>query len=500
MRAMPGGDRVLVATVEGAFLAGVNDGRVQRIATGAMFDAVAEPTPGRYVTAGMDGSLQRWTAGSLSPTPIELDGSPWSLAVSPDGSLLSVAGQGGLHVLRLGEGDSVAFSVPGDQADAAWSPDGERLVVGGGDNTVRIYTKTGRLLSALEGHESSMQPVGFVGPDAVVSVGGGGDGQVRRWDASAGVEQQLRGRVLPTTGGIAFDGDSRITLVGADGSAETWRPGSPGARPLLPAVPEASVQAADARGDLVAVSLQGGQVIVRDRTGAEIASASYPNNLGNGVALDPRSRRVGIALATGEVDVMGLTPGAKPRTVDRQEGQAFSVAFSPVDETIASGGIDGTVKVTGGPDGSRTLGTHDGSVNALAFSPGGRWLASGSADKTVRVWDLSGEEQPRVIRSHQGSVNAVAFADDERLVSGGGDAVRVTDWRRGVTLLTIPRPANAVATSGEEPAIAYYGTDNVVREIECDVCGPIDDVEGLAEERTTRELTEAEQADFHVQD
>ena len=62
----------------------------------------AEPTPGRYVTAGMDGSLQRWSAGSPSPTPIEVDGSPWALAVSPDGSLLAVAGDGGLHVLRLG--------------------------------------------------------------------------------------------------------------------------------------------------------------------------------------------------------------------------------------------------------------------------------------------------------------------------------------------------------------------------------------------------------------
>jgi WD40 repeat protein len=502
MHATPGGDRVIVATTEGAFLAGVGDGRVQRIASGSMLDAVAEPTPGRYITAGSDGSLQRWRTGSSSPTPLVIAGTAWYLAVSPDGSLLAVAGDRGLHVLRLEEGGAVAFAAlaAGAAASVAWSPDGERLVVGGGDNAVRIYSRGGRLLSLLEGHESSVRPVGFVGPDAVVSVGGGGDGQVRRWDASAGVEQQLRGRVLASYGGIAFDGDSRVTVVGADGSAESWRPGSPGTRPLLPAVPGASVYTADARGDLIAVSLQGGGVTVRDRSGAEVASASYPDTLGNGVAVDPRSRRVGVALSTGDVDVIDLTPGAKPQSVDTQEGQAFAVAFSPVDETIASGGIDGTVKVTGGPGGSRTLGAHDGLVNALAFSPDGRWLASASADKTERVWDLSGGEQPRVIRSHQSTLNAVAFAGDDRIVSGGEDAVRVTDWRRGVTLLTIPRPASAVATSGEAPAIAYYGTDNVVREIECDVCGPIDDVEALAQQRTTRDLTDVEQADFHVQD
>ena len=108
MHAMPGGDRVIAATSDGAFLAGVADGRVQRIATGGAFDVVAEPTQGRYITAGWDGSLQRWRAGSLEPTPIKFDGSPWALAVSPDGSLLAVAGQGGFHVLRLDEGDAVA--------------------------------------------------------------------------------------------------------------------------------------------------------------------------------------------------------------------------------------------------------------------------------------------------------------------------------------------------------------------------------------------------------
>jgi hypothetical protein len=93
----------------------------------------------------------------------------------------------------------------------------------------------------------------------------------------------------------------------------------------------------------------------------------------------------------------------------------------------------------------------------------------------------------------------VAFADADRLVSGGLDAVRVTNWRRGVTLLTIPHPAWGVATSGTAPAIAYYDTaDKVVREIECDVCGSMDAVEAATHERTTRDLTTAEQADFHV--
>ena len=123
-----------------------------------------------------------------------------------------------------------------------------------------------------------------------------------------------------------------------------------------------------------------------------------------GLALDPDNRRVAIALANGRVETLDLTPGATPHIVGRHGGGAFTVAFSPVDGTLASGGQDGTVKLWGGPGGSRTLGTHDGQVTAVAFSPDGRWLAWGSGDKTVRIWDLTEQEPARVIRSHQDSV------------------------------------------------------------------------------------------------
>ena len=84
-------------------------------------------------------------------------------------------------------------------------------------------------------------------------------------------------------------------------------------------------------------------------------------------------------------------------------------------------------------------------------------------------------------------------------LEGMADAVIVTDWRRGVTFLTIPQPANAVTAAAAAPAIAWYGSDNVIHEISCDVCGPIGDAQAVARERTTRDLTEAEKNDFHVE-
>ena len=143
---------------------------------------------------------------------------------------------------------------------------------------------------------------------------------------------------------------------------------------------------------------------MRDASGAELASATFPKDVAAGLAIDPGDRRVAIALTTGAG--RDARPHARSQAPHRRapRGGAFAVAFSPVNDTLASGGRDGTVKLWGGPGGSRTLGTHDGQVTAVAFSPDGRWLASGSGDKTVRIWDLTGTEPTRVIRSHQDSV------------------------------------------------------------------------------------------------
>ena len=343
--------------------------------------------------------------------------------------------------------------------------------------------------------------VGWDGPTRAVSVGS--DGAVRQWDATAGVNNELPGRTPAFTGGVTFDArGSEVVIVQADSSVERWTPGRSATTPVLPAIPGASTWSGAVEGGLVANGLlaaPAGGVIVRDASGHVLTEKRYPNDTGAGVALDPRGRRVAVALSpSGRVVTIDLTPGAKPRIVARHEHGAFAVAFSPDGRILASGGQDGIVKLSGMTGGSRTIGTHDGPVTSVAFSPDGHWLASASGDKTVRVWDLTGTKPVTIIRSHQDSVWSVTFAGDDRVVSGGSDAVRVTDWRRGVALLTIPQPANVVTAAGAAPAIAWYGSDNVIREISCDVCGPIGDVEAAAKERTTRDLTEAEKADFHV--
>ncbi|MEU4766392.1 hypothetical protein AB0H12_24355 [Actinosynnema sp. NPDC023794] len=68
------------------------------------------------------------------------------------------------------------------------------------------------------------------------------------------------------------------------------------------------------------------------------------------------------------------------------------------------------------------LAGHSRQVASLAFGPDGHALASGAMDGTVRLWDVSGQlraNQP--LTGHVGPVYAAAFSPDGRTLATGGD-------------------------------------------------------------------------------
>src|SRR5262249_2273910 len=115
-----------------------------------------------------------------------------------------------------------------------------------------------------------------------------------------------------------------------------------------------------------------------------------------------------------------------------QSTQVQSVACSPTGGWIATGGLDGTIRIStveSGMSGTRFLSGHQDQVNGLAFDPTGQCLASASHDHTVKIWNVSKGQPIHTIRAHADLVAGVMFdPDGRRLVSASTDCtVKILD-------------------------------------------------------------------------
>lgn len=99
----------------------------------------------------------------------------------------------------------------------------------------------------------------------------------------------------------------------------------------------------------------------------------------------------------------------------------MAVAFHPNGDTLATGSVDGSIKLWEVATGelSRTLSGHKSWVNSLAYSSDGSRLFSGSSDGTVRVWKVGAAESERTLEATDGEVRSVEVSHDGRWLAAG---------------------------------------------------------------------------------
>jgi WD40 repeat protein len=396
---------------------------------GAVKSVAMSPDGHTLASGGADGTIRIWDLNHTQQVSEVLgrhQGSVLSIAFSPDGQRLASGGEENtLRVWELRNRDAVPMELAtGSNADirsVAFSPDGQRLVSAGEDTAIRIWElRQPHSTNVALVDQGAVHTVAF-GPDGKAFASAGSDKVIRIWDMR---DPQATPLVLSghesDIWSIAFSPDGYTLASGsADKSIRIWdlRQRRPQTAPLLLKAHEGGVWSIAFRSD-----------------GRMLASGSSDGTIRLWNMDEPRKSP--LVLANGQADSnprAAERPCFSPMVLAEHKIDAYSVAFSPDQRTLASGGADQNVrlwdlsKLDNAP---LILKGHQDFVCAVVFSLDGRHLASASGDNSIRLWDLNHPDAaPIVMFGHSGDVLSLALSPDgRRLASGSADkTIRIWD-------------------------------------------------------------------------
>lgn len=166
---------------------------------------------------------------------------------------------------------------------------------------------------------------------------------------------------------------------------------------------------------------------------------------------------------------------SKPLAETHLDDSLFTVAVSPNDETVATGGSDKVVRLFNAKDLSRKLALegHAGPIYGLSFHPDGKRLASVGWNKTIHIWNTANGQPLKKWDGHDSDIWAVAYSPDgSKLATGGAEgAVKLWDAETGKLLATFLGHGNSVhslsfdksgkrlASGGREGAVRVWQID-----------------------------------------
>jgi len=361
-----------------------------------LFHGVAFARGGALATLS-GGTVRLWDAKGVKKAEFQVAHSSYpSLAISPDGELLAVAGGETVRMWDTAEKRELT-PLQSPCNSVAFSPDGETLAVRDGE-TVKLFSKrTWKELpiSPLKAQMTVQNAMAFSPDSKMLAVASGQI--VKLWDTSTSTETLLerRGGLVLS---VAFSPDGRTLALGNDnGTATLW------------------------------------DVSTRKEVPTSMRHSAYVFSVA--FSVDGKTLATGSADQTVKLWDISWRQDQLPFAKYSSWGVLDSVAFSADGRLLASTETDNTVDLWDTQTRQRvaTIKGHTKNVRSVAFSPDGEMLATGSDDATVKIWDIRHTdklEKPIFTLNNERSVQFIAFSPDSKTLAIGVQYENLKLWDR----------------------------------------------------------------------
>ena len=276
---------------------------------------------------------------------------------------------------------------------ASFSPDGDIIASGSrDDNTVKLWNPKKQIKElTLQGHQGFVNGVDF-SPDGQLIATASYDKRVKLWNGQGKLLHTLEGHSAPVYS-VSFSPDSQIIASASeDKTVKLWTREGTLLRTLTGHTDAINRVSFSPDGKLIASASEDKTVKLWKQDGTLMTTLPGDRKLSS-VSFSPDGKRI-VAGAAGGFMVIWSRQNISWEQFESEKVLAhtqtvYDVSFHPHQNIIASGSVDGKVKLWD-PNGLliRTLTEGSEPVESVNFSPDGESLVSINAVNRVSIWNL----------------------------------------------------------------------------------------------------------------
>ncbi|NJL23492.1 MAG: protein kinase [Leptolyngbyaceae cyanobacterium SM1_3_5] len=274
----------------------------------------------------------------------------------------------------------------------AISPDGQSLITGSADFTIRLWDlTTGEAIRTLQGHKTFVNAI-ETSPNGRTLISGDADGEIKLWNLATGqVTRSLQAHAGPVNAIDINPDGSTIATGSADKTVKLWSAA----------------------------------------TGTVIHTLSGHSSSVNAIDFSPDGKLIASGSADNSITLWNVVTGKELRTFSGHTGYVNTVLFNLDGKTLISASADSTIKVWDVATGQvlQTLSGHTSFVNSIDLQIDGKTLISSGADETIRLWNLETGTQIRKLNAPPNTrIDYFAISSDWKTIATGRGTRAIELW------------------------------------------------------------------------